>query len=63
MMEKLVQAGEGVFVHGPPSFTISTVTYKVVVYTPAERTDSLNLFLLYLYMHSVLRTLLTETKY
>jgi hypothetical protein len=34
MMEKLVQAGEG----------ISTITYKVVVYAPAERADTLPLF-------------------
>jgi hypothetical protein len=39
MMEKIAQA---VRVGGepPPPFTISTITYKVVVYTPAERADT-----------------------
>jgi hypothetical protein len=49
----------------PPPFTISTVTYKVAVYTPAERADTLPLFLLYPYMYSALvRTgdLRTEAK-
>jgi hypothetical protein len=31
----------------PPTFTLSTITGKVVVYAPAERTDALLLFLLY----------------
>jgi hypothetical protein len=36
-------------------FTISTITYKVVVYDPAERADTLPLFLLYPYMYSVVK--------
>ncbi len=31
----------------PPLFTISTITYKVVVYVPDERADTLPIFLLY----------------
>jgi hypothetical protein len=31
----------------PPHFTLSTITIKVVVYTPAERADTLTPFLLY----------------
>jgi hypothetical protein len=57
MMEKLAQPGEGggrgrVHAH-PLSLYISTITYKVVVYVPAERVDTLPLFLLYPYMYSV----------
>jgi hypothetical protein len=33
--------------------TIYTITYKVVVYAPAERANPLPLFLLYGYMYSV----------
>ncbi len=40
----------------PPPFTISTITYKVVVYAPAERADTLPLFLLYPYVYSVIQT-------
>jgi hypothetical protein len=37
MMEKLAQAGgEGVRAR-PPLFTMSTITYKVIVYAPAKR--------------------------
>jgi hypothetical protein len=36
-----------------PSFTISTIAYKVVVYAPAERTYTRPIFLLYPYMYSV----------
>ncbi len=37
-----------------PSYTISTITYKVVVYAPAEMADILTpLFLLYPYMYTV----------
>jgi hypothetical protein len=52
MMEKLAQPGEvgGVL---PPPFTMSTITYKVVVYAPAERADTLTLFLLYPFLYSV----------
>ncbi len=52
MMEKLPQAGEGWGVQAPP-FTTSTITYKVEMYAPAERVDTLPLFLFYLYMYSM----------
>jgi hypothetical protein len=55
MMEKSAQPGE----NGgctPNPFTISTVMYKVVVFAPAARADTLLLFLLYPYMYSVLDT-------
>jgi hypothetical protein len=48
-MEKLTQADEGGGA-GPPPFNISTITYKVVVYAPAERAGKPLLFLLYPYM-------------
>ncbi len=51
MMENLVQAGEG-WGARPPPFTLSTITYKVVVYAPAEMADTLHLFLLYPYRYS-----------
>jgi hypothetical protein len=54
MMEKLSQAGEGGGCTArPPPFTISTITYKVAVYSSAERADTLHLFLLYAYMYFV----------
>jgi hypothetical protein len=34
-------------------FTIVTITYKVAVYAPAERADTLTLFNFYQYMYSV----------
>jgi hypothetical protein len=37
----------------PPPFTLSTITYKVAVYAPAEWADMLTLFNLYQYMYSV----------
>ncbi len=46
MMEKLVQAGEGGGAR-PPPFNISNIKHKVVMYAPAERADTLPLFLLY----------------
>ncbi len=57
MMEKLAQPGEvgGV---GPP-----TITYKVVVYVRSSwegRYTTLSLFLLYLYMYSVERNVVTN---
>jgi hypothetical protein len=52
MMEKLAQAGEG-GACTPTPFNISTITYKVVLYAPAERADTLPLFLLYPHMYSV----------
>ncbi len=39
---------------------ISTITYKVEVYAPAERPDTFPLFLLYLYMYSVAETAVVE---
>ncbi len=48
MMEK--SAGEGGGVHGartPAPFQPITITYKVAVYAPAERVDTLPLFHLY----------------
>ncbi len=48
----LTQPGEGGGAL-PPAFTISTITYKVVVYAPDERTDTLPLFLLHPYTYSV----------
>jgi hypothetical protein len=53
MREKSAQPGEGGDAR-PPPFTISILTYKVVVYAPAERADTLLLFLLYPYMYFVL---------
>ncbi len=38
-----------------PNPFISTITYKVVVYAAPERADTLPLFLLYLYMYSVVQ--------
>ncbi len=40
----------------PSPCTISTISYKVVVYAPAESADTLPIFLLYPYMYSVFRT-------
>ncbi len=40
-MEILAQAGERGGVHAHPLFTISTITYKVVMYATAERADTL----------------------
>ncbi len=54
MMEKNFQAGEGGGGGArPPPFTVSTITYKVGMYAPAERVDSLPLFILYPSMYSV----------
>jgi hypothetical protein len=53
---KLAQSGKGGGAR-PPPFPISTITYKVVLYAPAARADTLPLFLLYPYMYSVVRTL------
>jgi hypothetical protein len=51
MMERTSKPGERGGVARPPPFGISTITYKVVVYAPA---DTLPLFLLSLYMYSVI---------
>ena len=56
LMEKLALAGEGWVAHAHPPFTITTITYKVVVYAPAERADTLPLLLVYPYMYSVGKT-------
>jgi len=56
MMEKSAQAGEGGGCTPIPfhySISTSTITYKVVVYAPAERADILPPILLYPKMHSV----------
>jgi hypothetical protein len=42
----------------PSPFIISTITYKFVVYAPAERADTHPLFLLYPYMYFVAPMLL-----
>ncbi len=47
MMEKLAQAVEGGGDARPPTFTIVTITYKVVLCAQAERADILTLFHLY----------------
>ncbi len=54
MMVKSAQPGVGGgYTASTSPFIISTVTYKVVVYIPAERADRLPLYLLYPYMLSV----------
>jgi hypothetical protein len=50
IMEKLAQSGEGGGA-SPPPFNLFTIPYKVAVYAPAERADTLPLF--HLYPHSV----------
>ncbi len=65
-VEKPAQPGKGgrVQAHAPPLSTIyiSTITYKVVVYAPAERADTPPLFLLYPFMYSVVvQYLITDT--
>jgi hypothetical protein len=58
MMEKLANDGEGGGGGGarPPFFTIVTITYKVAVYTPADRADTFPLFHLYPYVLCVQNT-------
>jgi hypothetical protein len=51
--------GGGCTVHAHTPFTVSTIKYKDVVYTPSERANMLPLFLLYPFMYSV--TLTTPT--
>jgi hypothetical protein len=61
IMKKLALAGEGGGGGARPSpFTISTITYKVEVYAPAERADPLPLFLIYPFMYSVAETAVVE---
>jgi hypothetical protein len=51
MMEKSALAGEGGGGGArPPPFTLVTITYKVAVYAPTKRADTLPLFHLYPYM-------------
>jgi hypothetical protein len=52
MMEKLAQPGKGGGCTPTPFHSI-TIIYKVAVYAPAERADTLPLFLLYPYICSV----------
>jgi hypothetical protein len=52
MMVKSAQPGKGGGCT-PTPFTLYTITIKVVVYAPAERAETLPLFLLYPYMYSV----------
>jgi hypothetical protein len=52
IMEKIAQAGDCGGAR-PPPFTLSAITYKVLVYALAESGDTLPLFLLYPYMFSV----------
>jgi hypothetical protein len=57
MKEKSAQPGEcGGCTPTPFHYIYSTITDKVVVYAPAERADTLSLFLLYPYMYSVFET-------
>jgi hypothetical protein len=49
MMEKSAQAGEGGGVRAYP-FTMSTITYKIVVYAPAEWADTHPISTLSLYV-------------
>jgi hypothetical protein len=53
-MEKSAQSGVdgGGCTARPSPVTLSTITYKVVVYAPAERADTLPLFLLYPCMYN-----------
>jgi hypothetical protein len=53
VMEKLAQAAKGGGCTPTPFHFINTITYKVVVYAPAERAVTLPLFLLFPYMYSV----------
>ena len=59
MMEKLAQASKGAGGTRTPPFTISTITYKVEVYAPAKRADTLPIFLPYMY--SAVAQLLQES--
>jgi hypothetical protein len=52
MMDKSALASEGGGAH-PLPFTLVTITYKVAVYAPAEKADTLSLIHLYPYMYSM----------
>jgi hypothetical protein len=56
MMEKSAQPGVGGGAR-PPPFTLSAIRSKVLVYAPAERADTLPLFLLYPDMSSVVKVM------
>ncbi len=56
MMEKSALAGEGGGCT-PTPFQPITITFKVAVYSPTERADTLPVCHLYLYMYSVLSPL------
>jgi len=49
-MEKLAQAGEGGGHCKPTPFILFAITYKVSVYAPAQRADTLTVFHLYPYV-------------
>ncbi len=53
MMERSAQPGEREGYTPTPFHYISKSTTYVVVYAPAERADTLPLFLLYSYMYSM----------
>jgi hypothetical protein len=55
VMVKSAQLGAGGGARTPP-FTLTTITSTIVVYAPAERADTIPLFLLYPYMYSVVPT-------
>jgi hypothetical protein len=61
MEVKSAQAGEGGGCTLTP-FTMSTITYKVVVCAPAEQAGTPPLFLLYRFMYSVLSELIVKVK-
>ncbi len=46
----------------PSPFTLSTITSKVVVYSPADKGDTVPLFLLYPYMYSVACTMRSKAR-
>jgi hypothetical protein len=58
-MEKSAHPGEGV--DRPPPFPISSITYKVVMYAPAERTGTFPPFLIYSYVYSVVMPVYVKT--
>ncbi len=58
-MEKSAHPGE--CVDPPLHFPISSITYKVVMYAPAERADTLPPFLLYPKMYSVVMPVYIKT--
>ncbi len=60
MMEKSALAGDGGA--RPLAFILVIITYKVAVYPPAERADTLLLFHLYPYMYSVVASISESSK-